>query len=144
LINNFAILQIIFKEIFNRLVVNVRIDKWLWAVRIYKTRAQATDACKKNRILINGKEVKPSKELKTGEIVTIRKPPVIYNFVVKGLTNNRLPAKFVSEYLDDQTSQEELDKLKIKDSFFYTRDRGTGRPTKKERRDIDKLKDDQL
>jgi ribosome-associated heat shock protein Hsp15 len=130
LINNFAILQIIFKEIFNRLVVNVRIDKWLWAVRIYKTRAQATDACKKNRILINGKEVKPSKELKTGEIVTIRKPPVIYNFVVKGLTNNRLPAKFVSEYLDD--------------SFFYTRDRGTGRPTKKERRDIDKLKDDQL
>jgi ribosome-associated heat shock protein Hsp15 len=119
-----------------------RIDKWLWAVRVFKTRAQSTEACRKGRVLVNGMEAKPSKEIKPGESVTVRKPPLVYSYIVKGLTNNRLPAKLVIEYLDDQTSPEELEKLKVKDSFFFTRDRGTGRPTKKERRDIDKLRND--
>ncbi len=117
-----------------------RIDKWLWAVRIFKTRAQATEACRKGRILVNGMEAKPSKELKKGETITVRKPPVVYCFAVKALTNSRLPAKLVSSYLEDHTSHEELDKLKVKDAFFFDRERGTGRPTKKERRQIDKLK----
>jgi ribosome-associated heat shock protein Hsp15 len=118
-----------------------RIDKWLWAVRIYKTRAQATEACRKGRILVNGMEAKPSKEIKSGETVTVRKPPVVYCFAVKSLTNSRLPAKLVPSFLEDHTSKEELEKLKVKDSFFFERGRGTGRPTKKERRQIDKLKD---
>jgi ribosome-associated heat shock protein Hsp15 len=119
-----------------------RIDKWLWAVRVFKTRAIATEACKKGRILVNGVEAKPSKEIKCGDMVTVRKPPLVYSFVVKTLVNNRLPAKLISEYLNDQTSPEELDKLKVKDSYFLNRERGTGRPTKKERRQIDKLKND--
>jgi ribosome-associated heat shock protein Hsp15 len=119
-----------------------RIDKWLWAVRVFKTRTQATEACRKGRILVNGMEAKPSKEIKSGESIVVRKPPLVYNYTVKSLTNNRLPAKSVPEYLNDQTSPEELEKLKVKDSFFYTRDRGTGRPTKKERREIDKLRND--
>jgi len=119
-----------------------RIDKWLWAVRVFKTRSQATEACRKGRILVNGMEAKPSKEIKSGESVTVRKPPLVYSYIVKSLTNNRLPAKLVVEYLNDQTSPEELEKLKVKDTFFFARDRGTGRPTKKERREIDKLKNE--
>jgi ribosome-associated heat shock protein Hsp15 len=118
-----------------------RIDKWLWAVRIFKTRAQATEACRKGRILVNGMEAKPSKEIKSGEKVTVRKPPVVYCFSVKSLTNSRLSAKLVPSFLEDHTSNEELEKLKVKDNFFFERGRGTGRPTKKERRQIDKLKD---
>jgi ribosome-associated heat shock protein Hsp15 len=119
-----------------------RIDKWLWAVRVFKTRVQATEACKKGRILVNGMEAKPSKEIKPGEMVVVRKPPLVYSFMVKSLTNNRLPAKLVPEYLNDQTSPEELEKLKVKDTFFFSRERGAGRPTKKERRQIDKLRND--
>ena len=119
-----------------------RIDKWLWAVRVFKTRSIATESCKKGRILVNGMEAKPSKEIKNGDMITVRKPPLVYSYVVKSLTNNRLPAKLLPEYFDDQTSPEELDKLKVKDSYFFARERGTGRPTKKERRQIDKLKND--
>jgi ribosome-associated heat shock protein Hsp15 len=111
-------------------------------MRVFKTRSIATESCKKGRILVNGMEAKPSKEIKNGDMVTVRKPPLVYSYVVKSLTNNRLPAKLLPEYFDDQTSPEELDKLKVKDSYFYARERGTGRPTKKERRQIDKLKND--
>jgi ribosome-associated heat shock protein Hsp15 len=117
----------------------VRADKWLWAVRIYKTRALATEACRKGRVLVNGTEAKPSREIRQGDSITVRKMPVIYSFRVKQTVEKRLSAKLVPGYLEDLTSLEELEKLKVNDSFFIRRERGTGRPTKKERRQIDKL-----
>jgi ribosome-associated heat shock protein Hsp15 len=117
----------------------VRIDKWLWAVRIYKTRSQASEACKMGRILITGMEVKPSREIRMGDVVFIRKLPVIYTLRVIGLVENRLPASRVREFAEDLTSPEELEKLKIKDTAFFKRDRGTGRPTKRERRLLDDI-----
>jgi ribosome-associated heat shock protein Hsp15 len=120
----------------------VRLDKWLWAVRLYKTRSMATDACNKGRVLVNGTDAKPSKDLSGNEIVTIRKPPVVYTYKIKELIKNRVSAKLVANFIEDLTSVEELDKLKINETFFYKRDRGTGRPTKKERRIIEKLKKD--
>ena len=118
----------------------IRIDKWLWAVRIYKTRNLATEACKKGRILVNGLPAKPSKDISVGNILTVRKLPVIYTFKVIQLTERRLSAKFVENFYKDLTSPEELDKLKVNELFFIKRDRGTGRPTKKERRLIDKMR----
>ncbi|MBN1118863.1 MAG: RNA-binding S4 domain-containing protein [Bacteroidales bacterium] len=117
----------------------IRIDKWLWAVRIFKTRTLASDACAKGRVLINNMPVKPSKELVGNEIVTVRKPPVIYTYKIQKLVKSRLSAKLVPDFIEDLTSVEELDKLKINETFFVKRDRGAGRPTKKERRTIDKL-----
>ncbi len=117
----------------------VRLDKWLWAVRIYKTRSQATEACRKGRIIINGAEAKPSREIRTGDIIFIRKLPVVYTIRVTEQVANRLPAKRVHEYFDDITSPEELEKLKLKDMAFFKRDRGSGRPTKKERRLLDEI-----
>jgi ribosome-associated heat shock protein Hsp15 len=118
----------------------VRIDKWLWAVRIYKTRTMAAEACKKGRIIINGMEVKPSRELKEGEIVFVRKLPVVYTLQVKELVHNRLPAQRVKEFVNDLTSPEELEKLKINEEAFFKRDRGAGRPTKKDRRLLDDIR----
>jgi ribosome-associated heat shock protein Hsp15 len=120
----------------------VRLDKWLWSVRIFKTRSLATDACSKGRVLVNGQSAKPSKELYMDDHVTVRKPPVVYSYRIKLLVNNRLPAKLVPDYIEDLTSVEELEKLKINETFFIKRDRGTGRPTKKERRTIEKLTND--
>ena len=120
----------------------VRLDKWLWSVRIFKTRSMATDACNKGRVLVNGQTAKPSKELSGDEHVTIRKPPVIYSYKLKSIVKNRLPAKLVSDFVEDLTSVEELDKLKINETFFVIRDKGTGRPTKKDRRILDKLTND--
>jgi ribosome-associated heat shock protein Hsp15 len=120
----------------------VRIDKWLWSVRIFKTRTLATEACKKGRIIINGVEVKPSRDVKAGETIFVRKLPVIYTVRVTALTHNRLPASRVKEFMEDLTSPEELEKLKINDNAFFTRDKGTGRPTKRERRLLDGLFDD--
>lgn len=120
----------------------VRLDKWLWAVRLYKTRSMATDACNRGRVLVNGMDAKPSKELAGNETITVRKPPVIYTYKIKELIKNRVSAKLVPNFIEDLTSVEELDKLKINETFFYIRDRGTGRPTKKERRTIEKLKND--
>jgi ribosome-associated heat shock protein Hsp15 len=117
----------------------VRLDKWLWAVRVYKTRNQATEACRKGRILINGSEAKASREIKTGDTVFVRKLPVIYTLRVKALIENRLPARRVPEFVDDLTGYEELEKLKLKDLAFFQRERGMGRPTKKERRLLDEM-----
>jgi ribosome-associated heat shock protein Hsp15 len=119
-----------------------RIDKFLWAVRVYKTRTLAAEACKKGRIIMEGNPVKPSREIKTGDIIVVRKLPVIFTFRVKQLLENRVAAVHVTEYLEDLTSVEELDKLKVKDSLFYSRERGTGRPTKKERRMLDRILDE--
>jgi ribosome-associated heat shock protein Hsp15 len=118
----------------------VRIDKWLWAVRIFKTRSQATEACRKGKILILDQQAKPSRIIKIDDIVQVKKPPVVYSFRVLGLLGKRLGAKAIHEYVENITPREELDKLKIRETFFIVRDRGAGRPTKKERRVIDKLK----
>jgi ribosome-associated heat shock protein Hsp15 len=117
----------------------LRIDKWLWAVRIYKTRSLAAEACKKGRIVINGTEVKPSHVVKTGETILVRKLPLVYTVRIKALTHNRLPAQRVKEFMDDLTSPEELEKLQLNDNTFFKRDKGTGRPTKKERRLLDDI-----
>ena len=117
----------------------VRIDKWLWAVRVFKTRSQASEACKKGRILIDGFEVKPSRNIRRGETVFIRKLPVVYQIRVTDLVENRLPAQRVPEFAEDLTSAEELEKLKLKDTVFFKRDKGTGRPTKKDRRLINEI-----
>jgi ribosome-associated heat shock protein Hsp15 len=116
-----------------------RIDKWLWAVRVYKTRSMATEACKKGRIVINGQEAKPSHEVKEGEVILVRKLPVVYTLQVKELVHNRQPAQLVKRYMEDLTSPEELEKLKINETYFFRRDKGTGRPTKKERRLLDDI-----
>jgi len=108
-------------------------------MRIFKTRAMATDACRKGRILVNGSPAKPSKEVHSGDQITVRKLPVIYNYKVKGVIENRVSAKLVPDYLEDQTSMEELNKLNINESVFIHREKGKGRPTKKERREIDRL-----
>ena len=120
---------------------NLRIDKWLWAVRIFKTRSQASEACKKGRILIEDLQVKPSRIIKKGEIVFVKSPPVTYQFKVLGLLGKRQSAKIVVDYVEDITPEEEKLKLDMKRfSGFEIRDRGIGRPTKRERRLIDQLK----
>jgi ribosome-associated heat shock protein Hsp15 len=122
--------------------MNSRIDKWLWAVRIFKTRADASEACKKGRVLVNGVQAKPSRDLKIGDVLTVKRPPVNYVYTVVGLVENRQPAKNVPLYAENITPQEELDMLKIqKSTLFVQRDKGAGRPTKKERRDIDRFKE---
>ncbi len=120
----------------------VRIDKFLWAVRLFKTRTLAANACKMGRILINNNSIKPSAKLDGDEILTVRKPPVTYTFRIKGLTGNRVGAKLVPEFLEDITPEEEKIKLDISHSATVAyRKKGSGRPTKKERRIIDRWKD---
>lgn len=118
-----------------------RADKYLWSVRIFKTRSMATDACKKGRVLIENIPVKPSRSIKKGDIIIVKKPPLNYRIRVTAFPKNRVSAKLVQQYFDDITPEEELQKLKLSDSFFIKRDRGAGRPTKKERRLIDKLRE---
>jgi ribosome-associated heat shock protein Hsp15 len=121
---------------------SVRIDKYLWAVRIFKTRSIAADACRMGRILINNYQVKPSRSVVCDEIVTIRKPPVIYTFRVKVVIDNRTSAKLVNDYIEDLTPENEKIKLEIhRPGVTGYRKKGTGRPTKKERRIIDTWQD---
>ena len=115
----------------------VRIDKWLWAMRIFKTRTVATEACKKGRVLMGGVAVKPSRTIKEGDIINVRKPPVTYSFRVKALAQNRLGARLVPEYMEDITPKSELDLLDVvRISGFIDRRKGLGRPTKREGRDL--------
>ena len=118
----------------------IRVDKWLWAVRIFKTRSQATEACKKGRILIREQAVKPSRVLRINDVIQVKKPPVVYSYKVTGLLAKRLSARLVQDYIEDITPESELQKLKVRETFFISRDRGSGRPTKKERRIMDKLR----
>ncbi|MEE1183899.1 MAG: RNA-binding S4 domain-containing protein [Paludibacteraceae bacterium] len=116
----------------------VRIDKWLWAMRLFKTRSIAADACKKGRISIGGNAVKPSRTITVGTVVEVKKPPITYSFKALQLTENRLGAKLVPEFMENVTPAEQyeiLDRMRM--VGFIDRDRGTGRPTKKERRDLD-------
>ncbi len=119
----------------------VRIDKYLWAVRIFKTRALASEACKKGRVQIDEMPVKPSRVVKSGDEINVRKMPVIYSYRVKEPIEKRVGAKIVHNHVEDITPQKELVKLEMQDDFYTKRDRGTGRPTKKERRLLDDLQD---
>ena len=120
-----------------------RIDKYLWSVRVYKTRSLATEACKKGKVMIGDMPVKPSRSIEEGEVVQVKKPPVVHSYRVLAPLQKRVGAKLVPDYMEDVTPQKELDKLKLQDDFFVKRDRGAGRPTKKERRLLDKLKGNQ-
>lgn len=116
----------------------VRIDKWLWAVRIFKTRTIACDACKLGRVTIGGQKVKPSRNIKVGEIIEVRKPPITYSFKVLALSENRMGAKLVPGFMENVTPREQLDLLEMnRISGFIDRAKGLGRPTKKDRRDMD-------
>ena len=115
----------------------VRIDKWLWATRIFKTRTIASDACKKGRVTIKGQNVKPSHGIRVGQVVEVSKPPVTYSFEVLGLIENRVGAKLVPNYLKNVTSRDQLELLEmVKISGFVNRQKGLGRPTKKEGREL--------
>lgn len=117
--------------------MEARIDKWLWAVRIFKTRSIAADAVKKGRVMVNNVLVKPSRLIKPGDIVKVRKAPVTYSFRVLQLVQNRLGAKLVPEYAENITPKSELDLLEVvKISGFIDRRKGLGRPTKREGRDL--------
>jgi len=116
----------------------VRTDKWLWAVRIFKTRTIALEECKKGRVEVNDSVAKPSRMLRQGDIVKVRKPPVTYTYRVLNLTENRVGAALTTSYLENITPAEELEILELtKISGFVARAKGTGRPTKKERRELD-------
>ena len=116
----------------------VRVDKYLWAMRIYKTRSIAADACKNGRISTNGVQLKPSRTFKVGDVFNVRKGPVTYTYRVLQLTENRLGAKLVPEYMRDETSPQQLEILELaRIAGNGGRDRGMGRPTKKDRREIE-------
>jgi ribosome-associated heat shock protein Hsp15 len=121
----------------------VRIDKFLWAVRLYKTRGLASDACRMNRILVDGSPVKPSRDITGNNIITVRKPPISFIYKVIMPVENRQPAKLVSDYIEDITPDAEKAKLLIRQTASVGfRKKGTGRPSKKDRRIIDKWQSD--
>lgn len=117
-----------------------RIDKWLWAARIFKTRTVAAEACKKGRVSINGSQIKPSRMIKEGEIIQVRKPPITYSFKVLQTIEKRVGAKLVPEVMENVTPPDQYELLELsRISGFVDRARGTGRPTKKERRSLDEF-----
>jgi ribosome-associated heat shock protein Hsp15 len=119
-----------------------RIDKWLWSVRVFKTRSLATEACRKGHVLINGLPAKASHIVKPGEIIKVRKTPIYRSYMVLAPAENRVGAKDVDKLMLDITPPEELALLQTnKDLQWITRERGTGRPTKKERRDMEDFLD---
>ena len=121
----------------------VRVDKWLWAVRIFKTRSIATDACKKGRVSIAGSSVKPSRLVPRGEVISVRKPPIEYSFRVLDLLGHRVGAKLVPQYMENVTPASQYEILELQRiSGFVDRAKGLGRPTKKDRRDLDQFADD--
>lgn len=120
----------------------LRIDKYLWSIRVYKTRTDATDACKGGKVRVNGSDTKPSKSVKVGDVIVARKGAVTYTYKVLELIDKRQGAKLVPRYAENLTPQEELDKLRAPvETFFLKRDRGAGRPTKKDRRQMEDLWD---
>ena len=121
---------------------DIRLDKYLWAVRVFKTRSDAADAIRNNRVLVNDAYAKPSREVKIGDRISVRRQAVTYQYKVLDLVSSRQGAKLVPQYCLDITPQEEHDKLNVpRETIFVFRDRGTGRPTKKERRELDSLMD---
>ena len=124
-------------------MTEVRIDKYLWPIRVFKTRSEATDACKGGKIRVNGADTKPSKMVKVGDTIVARKGAVTYTYKVLELIDKRQGAKLVPNYAENLTPPEELAKLRAPiETFFLKRDRGAGRPTKKDRRQMEALWDD--
>jgi ribosome-associated heat shock protein Hsp15 len=116
----------------------VRIDKWMWAVRLFKTRTLAADACKKGKVIIQNIQVKPSRNVKVGDVISIKRAPFLYSFKVLALSENRMNAKLVADFMENVTTADQLERIEMaKLVGNMGRDRGTGRPTKKERRDIE-------
>ena len=123
----------------------MRIDKFLWCVRYYKTRSLATTACKKGHVKINNDTVKPSREVYPQDTIELRKNQINYKLLVNDIPDNRMGAKLVDIYITDKTPKEQFDAQEmLKYSKDYYRKKGTGRPTKKDRRDIDEYKNDPL
>lgn len=119
----------------------VRIDKWIWAVRLFKTRSIAAEACKKGLVKVNGIDAKPSREIKVGDEIHVRKSPVVYQYKVLALTGKRMGAKLVPDFMKDITPPENLEILEMQKYMKWSdRDKGTGRPTKKDRRDMDEFR----
>lgn len=120
----------------------IRIDKWLWTMRLFKTRSLAADYCKKGRVMIQGISVKPSRTVKVGDIIQVRRAPVTFSFKVVALSQNRLNAKLIADYMENVTPTDQLALLEVaRVNGFVDRNRGLGRPTKKERRDLDSFTD---
>lgn len=121
--------------------ISGRVDKWLWEVRVFKTRSLATEACKAGKVKIGGQNIKPSRELKPGEVLVVSLNPLFRTVKVKDFPKSRLSPKVVEEFLEDLTPEEEYNRVKqIRETNLEHRDNGLGRPTKKQRRMIDKLK----
>jgi len=119
---------------------SVRIDKYLWAVRIYKTRSEATDACNGNKVRLDGTPAKPGKAVKVGEILEVHKGPAVLSYKVLQLSSNRMGAQLVPDYLEDITPDSERAKFHApKETIVFHREKGSGRPTKKDRRELDHL-----
>lgn len=119
-------------------MAEARIDKWLWATRIFKTRTIAAEACKKGRVMIGGSQVKAARMIKPGDVIQVKKPPITYSFKVVQPIEKRVGAKLVSEYMENVTTPDQYELLEMsKISGFVDRARGTGRPTKKERRSLE-------
>lgn len=117
-----------------------RIDKWLWAVRIFKTRTIAAEACKRGRIMIKGGFVKPARMVKAGDVIEVRKPPIIYSFKVIQPIEKRVGAKLVPEFMENVTTPDQYEILEMsKIAGFIDRQRGLGRPTKKDRRELNQF-----
>ena len=119
----------------------VRIDKYLWAVRIYKTRTLATEACKKGRVSVDDMPAKPSRTVTAGDVIEVKKVPVLYSYRILEPIEKRVGAKIVDQFVENITPEDELHKLEMQDDFFVKRDRGAGRPTKRERRLLDDIRD---
>ncbi len=120
----------------------VRVDKWLWAVRVFKTRSIASDACKKGRVMIGGVALKPSRNIRVGDVVQVRKAPITFSFKVLALAEKRMGAKMVPDFMENVTPPDQYEIMELnKISGFVDRQRGTGRPTKKERRDLEQFTD---
>ena len=123
-------------------MAETRIDKYLWAIRAFKTRTDATDACKGGKVKIAGVNAKPSKEVKPGDVIQVKKGTVTFTYKVLQPLERRVGAKLVPEYALNLTPESELEKLRAPvETFFITRDRGAGRPTKKDRREIEEAWD---
>lgn len=121
-------------------VGSCRCDKWLWAVRVFKTRTIAAEACKKGRVMIGGSQIKSSRMLKVGDVVQVKKPPIVYSFKVLQAIEKRVGPKLVSEMMENVTTPDQYELLELsKVSGFIDRARGMGRPTKKDRRDMDEF-----
>ena len=116
----------------------IRIDKWLFAVRLYKTRSLASEECRTGKVTIGGLNVKPSREIKNRETIQLRRPPITRSYKVITLTETRMSAKLVPDFMVETTPASELEILEVqKNMSVFNRERGTGRPTKKDRRDLD-------